>query len=314
MSGVDAGAAEYIKRIEALSEDDEVRLLDDIKTRGYDQGSFLRPAPDQLLPVSDPDVTDAIFKAVAGRPSCEAAAHDPFENVPVEAVPIPGTEPGYVVATQRCDLVRPLVTEPLVELLYTELWHEKERIDGAKKLSSRFIHIADREEGGAWVADLRRRATLAKDCLNKHDPVLAIDAVRMRKRFKLRLGQRYTRDALPRDVADQLAPLLKFLRKNATNMKLTEPFIDLLAFRKEGKVEVLAICPAGTDQRAADDAWQELEDALPDDYVHENLHEASRALPMEEVSIVFLLDGWTLDAGDISVNRKASEEHAEPTL
>jgi hypothetical protein len=311
---VDTEAAEYINRIAALSGDHEVKLLEDIQNRGYDQGSFLRPAPDQLLPVGDPDVTEAIFEAVADRSPSEAKCDDPFEKAPVEPVPIPGTEPGYVIATQRCDLVRPLVTEPFVELVYTELWHEKQAIDAARKLSNRFIYIADHEEGGAWVADLRRRATLAKDCLTQHDAVLAIDAGRMRKRFKLRLGQRYTRDVLPGAVAKQLDPLMTFLRKNATNMKLTEPFTDLLAFRKDDKLEIVAVCPAGTPQKAADDAWQAVEDALPDDYVEENIHEDSRALPMEEASIVFLLDGWTLDAGDISVNRKAGPDHEDPVL
>jgi hypothetical protein len=311
---VDAGAAGYIERIDALSEDDEIALLDAIKTGGYDQGSFLRPEADQLLPADDPDVTEAIFNAVAGRSAPEAAADDPFEDAPVETVAILDTEPGYVIASQRCDLVRPLRTEPVVELIYTELTEDPDVINAAKKLSNRLIHISDRAEGGAWIADLRRRVALAKDCLPKHEPVLSIDSPRLRKRFRLRVGQRYTRDALPGDVREQLQTFLDFLRKNKRNMALTELFTDMVAFRKEGKVEVVAMCPAGTNAKTASDAWQAIEDALPDDYVEQNLHEDSRAVPMEEFSVLYLLEGWTLDAGDISVNRKSSDEHAEPGL
>jgi hypothetical protein len=311
---VDDGAAEYIKRIGALSNEDEVRLLDDIVEGRYDQGCFLRPEPEELVPATDPDATHNVFAALEDREPVEAAASDPFATTPVPTTAIQGDDAGYVILTQRCDLVRPLVTEPFIELAYTELIHDKQAIDAAKKLSPRNLHVADRADGGAWVTDLRRKVALPKDRLTKYAPVLPIEEERMRKRFKLRAGQRYTRDPLPDDVRDRLRKLVDFLRKNATNMKLSEPFSDFLVVREGEKVRVLAIHPPHIPTKDADDAWAAIETGLGDEYVEEHIHGESGPVSMEDLSFALYIDGWVLDLGDISVNRKASETHEPPNV
>ena len=310
---MDDGAAQYIQRIEELNSNDEQALLELIVTRGYDQGCFLRLEADEFLPADDPEVTHAVFVSLNGRAAVQANVSDPFELEQTPTGTIEREQPGYVILTQRCDLVRPLVTEPFIELAYAELIHDAAAINEAKKLSNRKLHIADREQGGAWVADLRCRVAFPKDRLIRHPMVQPIDGERMRKRFKLRVAQRYSRDPLPDDVRERLQPLISLLRKNKTSMTLSEPFSDFLVFRQDDKVLVLAIYPPRVETKAADDAWQSIEDELGEEFVDEHLHPDSSAISMQDLSFALYIDGWLLDLGDISVASKASDAHEMPS-
>jgi hypothetical protein len=222
---VDEHAAKYIERILALGEDAEVKLLDAILTRGYDQGCFLRPDMLDLLPASDPTATDAVLAALAARqlaPSASAA--DPFEHDALAAQELGEVEPGFIVLTQRCDLVRSLAVEPFVELAAVEVVRDKDRISVAKRNSPRSIFIAEHPDG-AWVPDLRRRAVLAKDRLPAYAARQLVAEGSPHKRLKLRVGQRYSRDALPTDLVERLQrPLVKLLRKSSHMKKVPSSF------------------------------------------------------------------------------------------
>jgi hypothetical protein len=310
---VDEGAANYIERIRVLTESDEVELLDSILTGGYDQGCFVDPEPHDLLPAGDLAATDAVLAALEERqlaPSASAA--DPFQEEALAAVGVDDVNGGYVVLTQRCDLVRPLITEPFVELAAVHVERDKDAIAVAKRNSPRAIFVAD-HPGGACVADLRRRAVIAKDRLPAHTPRQMVEAGEPHKRFKLRVGQRYSRDALPTDLVERLQkPLVKLLRK-PSHMKKVEPFSDFLVFRQGDQVEIKAVFPVHVDRRIAEDAWAAFEDVMPEELV-ELIGEDSGAVSVKEMNFWTYFYGWKMDLDEVTYSRKAGPEQAAPSL
>lgn len=313
---MDVNANDYITRSTSLDENSEVAMLDGVLVGGYDQGCFLRPDLAGMLPL-DLATATAVFDALNARGLIpEASQADPFEQTASASTAITGAEPGFVVLTQRCDLVRALATEPFVELAYTEFVTDTGIISAAKKNSGRLIHVAD-GEGGAWVADLRRRAILAKDCLPSCPVIQPLVDERARKRFKLRIGQRYSRDALPNDIAAGLQrPLLDVLRKKPAHMQLVDIFSEFLVFRageNDELVEVIALYPPGADQHQAEEAWEQLEGLLPQAVV-DYIVETSGALSMEQLNFYRYFYGWKLDLDDVSYHRKAGPNQTPPTV
>lgn len=310
---MDDDAHEFIERIHALDEQQEGELLDDILTGGYDQGCFLRPEVSDLLPTTDPAVTDAVLGALVERGTkASPTAADPFEHDALPTGEAAGTERGYVVVTQRCDLVRSLSVEPFVELAGVELVRDKDAIGIAKRNSPRFIFVADHPEG-AWVADLRRRVVLAKDRLPKYPALQLVAAGEPHKRFKLRAGQRYSRDALPTELVNLLQrPLVKLLSKSG-NMKNVELFSDLIAFRNGDQVQVAAVFGVEVNQHEAEDAWQALEDAMPDE-LRDLIHEDSGAVSVAQLNFWTYVHGWKLDLDEVTHHKKAGDAQAPPSL
>jgi len=310
---VDDGAANYVARISALTEEQEVALLDAILTGGYDQGCFLQPEPGDLLPAGDLAATDAVLNALDERqlaPSASAA--DPFEDDALVAAPVVDEDAGYVVLTQRCDLVRPLISEPFVELAAVHIERDKDAIAVAKRNSPRAIFVADHPEG-AWVADLRRRAVIAKDRLSAYRPRQMVAAGEPHKRFKLRTGQRYSRDALPTDLVERLQkPLIKLLRK-PSHMKKVEPFSDFLVFRKGDQVEIKAVFPTHVERRAAEDAWAALEEVMPEELI-DLIAEDSGAVSVKEMNFFTYFYGWKMDLDEVTYHRKAGPDQAAPSV
>jgi hypothetical protein len=290
----------------------EVELLNAILVGGYDQGCFLRPGDAALLPLA-PAVTTAVMTAMAERDiKAEPTADDPFEGTRLLTGEIVGDGPGFVVLTQRCDLVRGLMLEPFVELAHVERTANEDLISQAKRNSPRFIHLADCPDATAWVADLRQRAVLAKDHLAELPSVQPlVDEVAYR-RFKLRVGQRYSRDALPtRLVRDVQRPLQQFFRKPA-NMGLAAVFTEFLVFEKDGQAQVVPIIGPGEDRHQAEDAWADIESRLPADLVT-HMHDASNPLPIEDVNFWRYLTGWKLDLDEVTYHRKAGDQQS-PTV
>lgn len=310
---MDKDAAKFIERIRVLGEQDEIALLDAILTGGYDQGCFLRPDGSDLLPAGDLSAMDAVIAALDERRlSPSATVADPYEHEPLATRAMDDERPGFVVVTQRCDLVRPLISEPFVELAAVELARDKDAISVAKRNSPRAIFVADHPDG-AWVADLRRRAVLAKDRLTAYPPVQLVEAGEPHKRFKLRVGQRYSRDALPSDLVERLQkPLVKLLRKSS-HMKKVEPFSDFLVFRNGDQVEIKAVFPTSVDRRAAEDAWAALEEVMPKELI-ELIHEDSGAISVTQLHFWRYFSGWKLDLDEVTYHRKAGSAQKTPTL
>lgn len=311
---MDENAANFIERILALSEPDEVKLLDAILVRGYDQGCFLRPDALDLLPASDPAATVAVLAALTARQLTPSpSAEDPFEDDALTAQTLAEDKSGFIVLTQRCDLVRSMAMEPFVELAAVEVVRDKADMSVAKRNSPRFIFVADHPEG-AWVADLRRRAVLAKDRLPKYAPLQLVEAGEPHKRLKLRVGQRYSRDALPTDLVEHLQrPLVRLLRK-AAHMEKVEPFSEFLVFRIGDQVEIVAVYPTTVDRKTADDAWDALEEAMPQELI-DLIHEpTSGAVSVTELSFFRYFGGWKLDLDEVTYQGKAGPDQEPPHL
>lgn len=211
--------------------------------------------------------------------------------------------------------MRPLLAEPFVELAHASLVTDSAVRSAAKKNSGRYIHIAD-VEAAAWVADLRRRAVLAKDRLTSHAARQPLTGEEAYKRFKLRIGQRYSRDALPTDIVEKLQrPLVALLRKKPAHLKLVDVFSDFLVFRAPGdKVEVVALYPERVSRDEAEDRWHALEELLPEElleYIDEN---RSGAVPITQVNFWRYFSGWKLDLDEVTYAGKAGPSQEPPTL
>jgi hypothetical protein len=136
--------------------EEEQRTLDRILAAGIDQGWFLRAGEDELV-IPSPAEAEHLHRLAAQREPVHPAEQDPWATRPPPAEAIPGTESGWVVLTQRCDLIRNYRLEPLVEVARATL------LDGAtaaaaKSNSPRLIAFAEAENGAVWAADLRQRA------------------------------------------------------------------------------------------------------------------------------------------------------------
>ena len=239
---------------------------------------------------------------------------DPFSDDGIEAGAIEGHEPGYVVISQRCDLIRCLHDEPFVELAHATFETGTNVINSARKNSSRLLHIADGADG-AWIADLRHRALLAKDQILANAPLNPVPPGTARRRLKLRIGQRYSRDALPADLVERLQrPVTQTLRKAAPRRN-SELFNEWLVFRDGERVTVQALFDlTKTTQQAADDAYSEIEKAL-DESVRSLIDETnSGAIALQQINLWRYFEGFKMDLDEITYGSKASPHAAKPTM
>ena len=157
-------------------------------------------------------------------------------------------KPGLGQVTQRCDLVRGFDREPLVELAAVQLVTDAEEVSAAKSNSPRLVHLVDGTDGAAWVIDLRVRAWLPKHLLPAQDTVQPIPTIRARKRFRLRVGQRYWRDPVPDDLVTTLQhPLKTVLKQGTERVRLSGFFSDWIGIRQGSLVLVLAIIGEGKE-------------------------------------------------------------------
>jgi hypothetical protein len=285
-------------------------VLDRILASGIDQGSFLRPPENQLAVLSDEQL-GRLLEDVSGRSACGPSIEDPFAGQDPPAAAIDGDGPGWVVLTQRCDLVRDYKVEPLVELACAELVTDLDIIAQARSNSPRYVFLAERGDG-AWVVDLRRRAWLPKYLLPGQRAVQPLATARARKRFRLRLGQRYWRDPVPDDIVrDVQRPLRDALRGGRDRVRLGGYFSEWLGMRDGDKVLVLAILGDGKDRREAEAAFEELLAKLKPE-VRERLAPESSVVSVDDISLGLWLDAFKFDFDDISYGRRADDDHATP--
>lgn len=308
---MDAGAESYIARLEGMDAAAEEAALNAILTTGYDQGCFLRPEAGDLIP-NTPDATAAVLEALQARAiEVEATEADPFQNARPPAVAIPEMSPGYVVLTQGCDLIRSFRAEPFIELARVTLEERTSILQPARSNSPRFLLLADGPDKSGWVIDLRHQARLAKDQLSKYSLVQAIGDDNGYKRFKMRVGNRYSRDALPTDLVEAVQrPLRRVIRDKPALTKASGVFSDLLVFRREGLILISAVYGPGGNRKQAEDAWDAVEAALPEE-VRALVHEDSGAISIEDVRWWDYIRGWKMDLDEVSYGKKAAT-HAKP--
>lgn len=299
------------------SEHDEIACLDELLVRGVNQGWFLRPTDDDLV-VPDPPTIAALSEALTGRSRPKPSRDDPWatESPPCEA--IPDRDPGWVILTQRCDLIRAYVAEPLVELARATLLTDPTEVRAARLNSPRFIAFANCDVDSCWAADLRERAWLPKPRVLDQTPLVqAIETERQRKQFRLRLGQRYWRDPVPDDVVTDLQnPLRDVLNRSTTRVAMVRNFAAWLGQRlDEGQILVIAVAAEGRLAEAEED-WAEVMQTLgatkPDAY--RMIHEDSGVYSAEDISLAVWLDAFKFDFDEITYGRRADEDHAEPSM
>jgi hypothetical protein len=285
-------------------------VLDRILASGVDQGSFLRPSQDQLV-VLDDEGLGRLLEDVSTRRPCSPSIEDPFADRDRPAAAIDGDKPGWVVLTQRCDLIRAYQVEPLVELARAEPVTDDRILEQARSNSPRYVFLAERPDG-AWVIDLRRRAWLPKHLLADQSAVQPLTNARAVKRLRLRLGQRYWRDPVPDDIVrDVQRPLRDALRRSRARVRLAGHFTEWLGVRDGDKVLVLAILGEDKDRREAETAFDDLLANLPPE-VRARLAPESAVVDVNDISFGLWLDSFKFDFDEISFGRRAAEDHATP--
>jgi hypothetical protein len=309
---MDAGGKDYIARLTAMDAAAEQAALNSILTTGFDQGCFLRPDEGDLLP-NLPAATSAILEALEARDvKAKPSVDDPFQNRRPPSTSIPGEETGYVILTQGCDLIRAFEDEPFIELAHVSLCQDSSVVEAARSNSPRFLLLADGPDGQGWVVDLRHQARLAKDRLATYPLVQPVADDNAFKRFKMRVGNRYSRDALPTDLVEAIQwPLRKCIQKNATLNKAAAVFSDLLVFREDdGLAFIRAVYGPNGDQEQAEEAWDTIESALPQE-VADLLTDDSGAIRVEDVGWWDYTAGWKMELDEVSYGRKGAI-HAKP--
>lgn len=300
--------------VAACGYDEERELLHEILSSGIDQGCFLR-CDDEALLSPAPAEMERFLETMEKRPSIGLTEPDPWADGGPAAQPIGGDEPGYIVLTQRCDLVRALRVEPLVEVARA-VRIQGDAVAAAKVGSPRFVAFAPAEGGGVWAADLRQRACLPKPQLLQTEPAPAIEGERARKQFRQRLGQRYARDAVPTDLVDTFQrPLRDAVKRSKPRIAQLGNFTAWLGQRTDdGHVIVYAVAADGREVEAEED-WLELmewlEGKLPD--VHGLIEpEVSGVYTADDLTFGLSLDAFKFDFDEISYSSRAGDDHAPP--
>jgi hypothetical protein len=306
-----AVARRHARRLQQLTDEEERSVLDAVLTRGLDQGWFLRVGESDLVPGS-PGAQEEILKAVLSRSgSARPSADDPYLDFDYPVEPISGDTPGFMVVTQKCDLLGAIRKEPMVELVRVRKTADQDELAGIRKVSPRYFGIQDNKEF-AWIADLRSHAFLPKDALltiGGHH-VMNRD---QRRRFCLRLGDRYERQPIPTALVDVLQrPLIDFLKK-AANVKHAAHFEDWRVVLHNPKPTVVAITATGVDRHVAEDAFEALQKAMPDTISDVFDQEQSRVILFEELTFALWVNSISLDLDQVTYSKGARSDpgHAQ---
>ena len=287
-------------------------MLSRIVKSGFDQGCFIRPTDGQLLDVTtQAEILDVHSERGGQRYDVE----DPYGLNPIDMAPVDGTDPGYVIISQRCDLVKCLRDEPFVELARATYITDRALISQAKKNSPQIIFLAE-DGNGAWVFDLRRRALLPKHCLDDFEVVLPVAKGRDRKDLAQRIGRRYSRNAVPDDIVVGFqAPLAKWVEGSRERIKQSGIFAELLVWRdeeSEGSLVFVAII----DGPEADEA---IAQPIFESWIHSikekvdfPISPRSSVLSADSIPLGLWKDAYKLDLTSNSRGPKASEDAALP--
>lgn len=315
--------AETVVALNAVDSSDELALLSRILTKGIDQGCLLRISDDDSLAFR-PHQIATLLEDLSSRPAvdhAETATSDPFEK---ECAPqsLPETdEPGVVVLTQRCDLVKPIADEPLVEVAVGFHTTDNTLISVAKRGSVQHLHLTDTETG-AWLVDLRTKGYIPKPLIGDLEHWQLLPDLRARRRFATRLGARSSRDALPaRLVAGFQAHLRGWLDDSQKRRNLCEHFSDFLIHESKKPDEWVLLGLVGSTEKGAieqaDSAFEELLDIIRKRLAKRGstlkLAEESSAVSPKDMSVHTYFNAYKLDFNNISYGMESAENQADPT-
>lgn len=292
-----------------LSAADEAKLVVQILKDGWDQGCFV--AADKLgeeIVVREwLDKMETRARLTRHLPVSEDDSRPP-KHEPPEA------DDGFLVLTQRCDLIKDLQREPIVELARC-VKSDKSRTMEAEKNSARFI-LAYRSEGEdeGWVVDLCDKISIPKTRLpHLGKPQLILpDSERERTRFALRLGRRHSRKPLPTMFVKPIQQKLRSLLKGEM-LERAKDFSEWLLTSDNPQLiptVVAVLVPehppeevAGREEtrRRNEDTLRDLLDGL-DDSVDELINrDAARVMYRDEITLGDYLDAYPIDLEEVTL-------------
>jgi hypothetical protein len=292
-----------------LDNEQEEKILNKILEKGFDQGCLIRPPAEALL--SSPAECEALLEGLESRDKQEATADDPFLDEDIPHKEIAGDQPAYVVLTQRCDLIRGFREEPVVELARATLVAKDSQLRTmAKRNSPRYLFLCDVAEA-SWIVDLRSRALLPKHRLTECDPApLVIEPGLPRRDFQLRLGQRYSRDAVPDDIVQDLQrPLADWFSKSTAQRRHGDMFSVFFVQRQPEGLLLAGVIGHGHDPIEANKAFKEMLSNLE---TNATLHPLSSAYSTKDVPLSMYLESYKLSLDELSRSSKAGDDAAQP--
>jgi len=161
---------------------------------------------------------------------------------------------------------------------------------------------------------MRVKAWFPKDLLPRHDAINVVPEGQARDRFRLRLGQRFSRQALSAELVVRVQrPLIdKVVGRNATTRGQGAIFTDWLLLPEEGGFRLLAVVSPGHSPQEGDDAYEQLSQLFPED-LESLLTDASGAISMEQLDFLTWLTALKINLDELSWHPTKSGAGAEPT-
>lgn len=241
-----------LEELISLAEEDERSLLERILADGWDQGCLIVGSAELRPPGLTPHAIDKLLARVAGRRSIHPAGRvtDPFEDEPAPQVIPDKEQAGLLILSQRCDIIKPLCIEPLIEVALAHRSADDELLAAARHGGSAcYLHLSDVGEGEGWLVDLRTRGHLPKHWLADMAPAQLLAPGRQRRRFALRLGERSSRIPIPTAIVDECQNKLRgWLYSSATRREQCAHFSDFLLLQaEEGSWAMIALLGEGKD-------------------------------------------------------------------
>jgi hypothetical protein len=299
-------------------------LIERITEAGYQPGCWLDPPAEDLLagpldPLLGLEQTAELTPEELSEPKEFDGTHswDPPQ----------GGEAGWVIISQVCDLVRDLATEPLVQLALLREAEEDVDLASVWRRSSRLIPLDPTGKSSRHYIDLRCQAFLPKHLLPDYPPRQAIptDAEfakrRPRRRFALRVGNRYSRAGIPTAIVlEIIVPLEAAINKNKRLRKLFDSNVAECLLRPstvEGGPLALVLL---TQHATTSAEFRELEDAFLAEFLEDLVPEltarldldACRVEALEEVLLLEWLTAYHLDFDFLTFGSKGDPDSPSP--
>jgi hypothetical protein len=302
---------------------EERELLGEIFSERWDQGCLICDSADLRAPGLDPHTIAALLREVGDRDAVHPAT-GAAQGVGDDPLPqlVPDEDSGLLVLSQRCDIVKPLRIEPLVEVALAHRSTDVELLAIVRRDGSAcHLHLTDDqgdEAEGGWVVDLRTRGHLPKHWLKGRRPAHLVPPGRPRRRFAGRLGERSSRIPVPTAIVDGFQHKLRdWLYASARRRAQCSFFSEFLLLPSEdGAWALIAILGDGKDADEATVAFDALLGAIVDRVEPFPLgSDYSGVLRPEELSHADYLAAFKLDFKRVTYGSKsASTAQAEPML
>ncbi len=257
-----------------------------------------------------------LFEACKGRTLVHLESDLNEQGCVPETLPQDPEQPDdsiWIVISQRCDLIKGLSAEPTVALVRAtkEPVHEA---TGRTRRSS-WQTIVRRQNGYAWVADLREIAIIPKTLLQDFKPRQCLpEGDDERRRFALALGQRLWRRPVPREIDERITARLIKKRKKG---EWKDFFAAISQFLVGKNDDTGQLCLYGVVHHSNSDVDPWLarffyETVLP--YLCEDEdgwldHESSELAAADTVTILQVFDTYKLDLDYLSSKSEGSEAY-----